>query len=156
VQVNYEARINAALGKILRNFNFLELNLGLCLRALACPNDPSASHGFLNRAGMPDAIARLKELLAQCEHVKDIRSFEEWAMRAEEIRSLRNYYVHATWDYLPLKEEHPLVFRIPPWRSGQIEGKSEGEMRIEDLEEDAERVAAFFDEFRAIRRQYGV
>ena len=63
---------------------------------------------------MPDAIARLKELLAQCEHVKDIRSFEEWAMRAEEIRSLRNYYVHATWDYLPLKEEHPLVFRIPP------------------------------------------
>lgn len=105
---------------------------------------------------MPDAIARLKELLAQCEHVKDIRSFEEWAMRAEEIRSLRNYYVHATWDYLPLKEEHPLVFRIPPWRSGQIEGKSEGEMRIEDLEEDAERVAAFFDEFRAIRRQYGV
>ncbi len=155
-RVDYEARINTALGKILRNFNFLELNLGLCLRALAHPSEPSDSHGFLNRAGMRETIERLKKLLAACEHIPDISAFEEWAMRAEEIRPLRNYYVHATWDYLPLREESPLEFRIPPWKREQIEGRSQGAMRIEDLEADADRIEAIFDEFQSIRRQYGV
>jgi hypothetical protein len=155
-KVDYESRINTALGKILRYFNFLELNLGLCLRALAHPNDISASHGLLRRAGMPETINRLGKLLAECEHIPDISAFEKWAMRAEEIRPLRNYYVHATWDYLPLRKEAPLVFRIPPWRTEQIEGSSEGAMRIEDLEKDAKSIEAAFEEFMTIRRKYGV
>ena len=154
--MDYESRINAALGKILRNLNFLELNLGLCLRALAHPSNPSASHGLLKRAGMPETIERLKKLLAGCDHIPDISAFEEWATRAEEIRPLRNYYVHATWDYLPLRKGAPLEFRIPPWRTEHIEGRSQGEMRIEDLEADAEHIEAAFDEFQSIRRHYGV
>lgn len=155
-RVDNEARINAALGKIPRNFNFLELNLGLCLRALAHPNNPGDSHRFLKRPGMPGTIEKLGKLLAECAHIPDISAFEEWTMRAEEIRSLRNYYVHATWDYLPLREEAPLEFRIPPWRRGQIDGKSQGAIRIEDLEADAQRVEAVVDDFQSIRRKYGV
>ncbi len=154
--MDYERRTNTALGKIIRNFNFLELNLGLCLRALANPNNPSASHGLLNRWGMPETIEKLKKLLAECEHIPDISAFEEWAMHAEEIRPLRNFYVHATWDYLPLRKEAPLEFRIPPWRREQIQGRTQGVMRIEDLEADAERIADVFDEFQSIRRQYCV
>lgn len=154
--MDYESRINAALGKILRYFNFLELNLGLCLRALAHPNDVSASHSLLRRLGMPETINRLRTLLEECEHIPDINVFEKWAMRAEEIRPLRNYYVHATWDYLPLRKEASLEFRIPPWRVEKIEGRSQGAMRIEDLEADAERIEAVFEEFQSIRRLYGV
>jgi len=145
-----------ALGKILRYFNFIEMNLGLSLRMLANPKNVEASHSLLRRLGMPEAIDRLRKLLKECEHIPDINAFETWAMRAEEIRPLRNYYVHATWDYLPLRKEAPLEFRIPPWRMEQIHGKSQGPMRIEDLEADAERIQSVFEEFQAIRRQYGV
>ncbi|MGB5251567.1 MAG: hypothetical protein WBN68_02460, partial [Sedimenticolaceae bacterium] len=120
------------------------------------PNAVSASHNLLRRSRMPETIDRLRKLLAECEHIQDISAFERWVLRAEEIRSLRNYYVHATWDYLPLRKEAPLEFRIPPWRTEQIEGRSQGAMRIEDLEADANRIEAAFDEFMAIRKKYRV
>jgi len=154
--MDYESRINTALGKILRYFNFLELNLGLCLRALAHPNDVSASHSLLRRLSMPETISRLRKLLEECEHIPDIKAFEKWTIRAEDIRPLRNYYIHATWDYLPLRKEAPLEFRIPPWRTENVGGRSQGPMRIEDLEADAERVESVFEEFQTIRRRYGV
>lgn len=111
--MEHESRINAALGKIVRNFNLLELNIGLCLRYLENPSAPNASHKFLNKAGMPQAIKRLKKLLDECELVPDTIEFDEWMVRTEKIRALRNYYVHAIWEYLPLRKEAPLGFRIP-------------------------------------------
>ena len=154
--MDHESRINAALGKILRYFNFLEMNLGLCLRALAHPGNVSASHSLLRRQGMPETIDRLGKLLEECEHIPNTKAFKKWALRAEGIRPLRNYYVHATWDYTPIQEEGPLRFKIPPWRTEQIGGRSQGPMRIEDLEADAERVKSVFEEFQSIRRRYGV
>jgi hypothetical protein len=106
--------------------------------------------------GMPETINRLRKLLEQCEHIPSTKAFDKWALRAEGIRPLRNYYVYATWDYLPLRKEAPLEFRIPPWRTEQIGGKSQGPMRIEDLEADAERVESVFEEFQSIRRRYRV
>ena len=47
--MDHESRVNIALGKILRNYNFLELNVGLCLRFLENPEDTSASHPYLNK-----------------------------------------------------------------------------------------------------------
>ena len=154
--MDYESRINTALGKILRYFNFLELNLGLCLRALASPTDVNASHSLLRHLGMSGTINRLRTLLREYEHITDIDAFEKWAMNAEKIRPLRNYYVHATWEYLPRRKGGPLAFRIPPWRTEQIKGRSQGAMSLEDLEADAERVKTVFEEFRSVRRRYGV
>ena len=154
--MDHQTRINAALGKIIRNFNFLELNLGLCLRMLTNPKDPSTSHTYLKKAGVPGAIERLKDLLDECEHVPDISEFEKWIVRADRIRQLRNYYAHATWEYLPLREEAPLEFRIPPWRTETINGNDHGAMRIEDLEADANRVERVFNDFMKIRQKYGV
>jgi len=149
-----ELRINAALGKILRYFNYLELNLGLCLRSLENPGSPEDSHSYLNRAGLPQTIERLTQLLDECEHVPDTSEFQDWAKRAEESRLLRNYYAHATWEYLPLRNEAPLGFRIPPWRKELIKGNHRGTMRIEDLEADAYRIETTFNEFMKIRKKY--
>jgi len=151
-----ESRINSALGKILRNYNYLELNLGLCLRALENASDPSVSHGYLNRVGMPQAIKRLKKLLDECEYLTDTSEFTKWMERANEVRVLRNYYAHATWEYLPLRKEAPVGFRIPPWRREKIGGTDRGQIRIEDLEADAERIELVFEEFMAIRRKYHI
>lgn len=154
--MDHESRINTALGKILRNFNFLELNLGLCLSFLENPSDPAVSHKYLNREGMPAIIKKLKNLIDECEHIPDSHEFQEWMVRAEEIRVLRNYYVHATWEYLPSRHDAPLAFRIPPWRKERIRGSDQGRMLIEDLEADAHRIEAVFNEFMAIRKKYGV
>ncbi len=154
--MGYQRRINAALGKILINYNLLEYNLGLCLRWLENPKKPSTSHKYLKKAGVPKIILRLKEKLDECEHVPDISEFEEWILRAEKIRHLRNYYVHATWEYLPLREKAPLEFIIPPWLTETINGNDQGAMRIEDLEADADRVEKVFNDFIKIRKKYGV
>ena len=151
-----ESRINAALGKILRNFNFLELNVGLCLRILENPDNPSESHRYLNKVGILEAITKLKRLIDKCEKISDTSEFHKWIEHAEEIRLLRNYYVHATWEYLPLRKDAPLGFRIPPWRKEKIMGDIQGNMRIEDLEADAERIEEVFNDFMAIRKKYGV
>jgi hypothetical protein len=154
--MDHESRINAALGKILRNFNFLEKNLGHCLGHLENPDSPSKSYKYLNRAGMPQTIKRLKKLLDESEHLSDTSGFHEWIVSADEIRALRNYYAHATWDYLPLSEDAPLQFSIPPWRKETIKGANQGRMRMEDLEADANRIESIFNDFMVIRRKYGV
>ncbi|MCW8195762.1 hypothetical protein F6455_13285 [Proteobacteria bacterium 005FR1] len=105
---------------------------------------------------MPETIGRIRKLLEESEHISDTKAFDEWAARADDIRSLRNYYVHATWDYLPLRSDAPLDFRIPPWRTEKIGDRSQGSMRLEELEADAERVESVFEEFQAIRKQYRV
>ncbi len=46
---NYETRIDSALGKILRSFNLLELNLSLCLRHMENPEQVDLSHNWLGR-----------------------------------------------------------------------------------------------------------
>jgi len=154
--MDYESRINIALGKILRNYNFLELNVGLCLRSLENPEDPSASHPYLNRAGMPQAIRKLKRLLDCCEYIPDTSEFQEWMKLAEETRALRNYYVHGTWEFLPFRTDTPLGFRIPPWRKEVIRGSAHGVMKLEELEADANHVELVFKNFMAIREKYGV
>lgn len=95
-------------------------------------------------------------MLDKCEHVSDISEFEEWILRAKEIRHLRNYYAHATWEYLPRREKAALEFTIPPWRPETINGIDHGPMRIEDLEADANRVERVFNDFMKIRQKYNV
>lgn len=94
--------------------------------------------------------------LDKCEHIPYTSEFQKWMNRAEDIRLLRYYYVHATWEYLPLRSDAPLGFRIPPWRKEVIRGSKHGAMRIEDLEADANRIEVALNEFMTIRKKYGV
>jgi hypothetical protein len=63
---------------------------------------------------------------------------------------------NAIWEYLPLRKDAPLGFRIPPWREETIMGDNQGNMRIENLEADAARIEKVFNDFMAIRKKYGV
>jgi len=156
MEQDYELRINAALGRILRNFNFLELNLGLCLRLLENPDKPGELYDYLRNTGIAKIIKRLQRVLGECEHISDTSKYDEWMEEVDRIRLLRNFYVHATWEYLPLRHDAPLGFRVPPWKEELIDGKCQGKMTIEDLEEEANSVETVFDNFMAIRKSYGV
>lgn len=149
-------RIDAALGKILRSFNLLELNVGLCLRYLASPGDPIALHSYLKRVGISEAVNRLKSLIDECDHLTDTRAFQSWMISIEEVRQLRNFYVHGTWECASCRDDAPLVFRMPPWRTEAIEGKQDRTMKIRDLEADADRIELVFIEFMRIRREYRI
>ncbi len=151
-----ESRINAALGKMLRYFNLLELNVGLWLRRLENPVDPSKSNSFLNRAGLQQILLRIKNELENGEFIGDSSEFHDWIERVEDIRIRRNHYVHGIWEYLPLRSEAPLGFQIPPWKNDTIMGSVATSMRLEDLEADAARVEELFYELTRMREKYGV
>ena len=153
---DYETRINAALGTVLRYFNLLELNLGLCIRFLENPKNPERSHPKLARSSIAEKLQRLKDLLVTGGLIKDQNEFDNWYKEVGDAKCVRNYYVHGTWEYLPLRRDAPLGFRIPPWRSECLRGESELTMRLSELEADAQQIQVVFEKFIALRRKYNV
>ncbi|WP_200254128.1 hypothetical protein [Thiococcus pfennigii] len=153
---DYEARINAALGTVLRYFNFLELNLGLCIRFLENPADPEKSHAKLGKTSIQEKLDRLTNLLVKKKLITDREEFDVWYQEAKEARCVRNYYVHGTWEYLPLKTEKPLSFRLPPWRSENLRGEEKLTMSITELEQDAQDIREAFEKFMSLRQKYNV
>ena len=151
-----QERIDSALGKLLRNFNLLELNLGLCIRHLQHPGEVEKSHPFLARSSILEKVARFAKLVQERGLAVETEALEAWCRSVDETPSLRNFYVHGTWEYLPLRKDHPLSFRLPPWRPESLKGSSYPEMTLEDLEDDANSVEAILDEFLRLRENYGV
>lgn len=155
--MDYENRINTALGKILRNFNYLELNLGLRIRFIASSlgdkRDLTQYDGYLKRSGLPELTSRLKKLIDKCDHVPSSKEYKKWMQRAEKLRVLRNFYVHGTWEYVPNRKEGPLEFHLPPWRT---EEKDKTCMNLEDFERDAQLSEEIFIEFLNICKKYKI
>lgn len=156
IELEYEDRINKAIGKILRYFNFLEMNLGLCIRSLENPKNVEKSHTKLARTSISEKLKKLKSLLETKQIISDTDEFNTWYKSAMEAPSVRNYYIHGTWEYLPLKTENPLGFRIPPWRIENLRGESEFYTTLESLESEAQKIQNVFENFCQIRRKYGV
>ncbi|MEE4302193.1 MAG: hypothetical protein V2J24_22325 [Pseudomonadales bacterium] len=83
-----ESRIDTALGTILRNFNFLELNLGLSIRALEHPEDVERSHSWLSKSSIQEKIDRFSELVKAIDGGVDEEEIERW--RRAVLRDIRN------------------------------------------------------------------
>ncbi len=153
---DHELRINAALGKIIRNFNFLELNLGLSIRCLENPKNVEQSHPMLARTGFDKKLDKFKILVENLGVIKDKEEFDNWCQDAEEARRYRNYYVHGTWDYLPLIKDKPLGFHLPPWRKETLRGESIIRMSIDELESDAQKIEDANKNLMKLRNKYRV
>ena len=154
--IDPETRINIALGKVLRYFNFLELNLGLCIRSLENPEEPEQSHSELYQSSIKGKLKLFKDLLTTKNLITDQKEFDTWYQEVGDARCIRNYYVHGTWEYLPLRKEKPLGFRIPPWRNEDLRGETKLTMSLENLEEDAQQIQAVFEKFVILLRKYGI
>ena len=154
--IDPETRINIALGKVLRYFNFLELNLGFCIRSLENPEEPEQSHLELYQSSIKDKLKLFKDLLASQNLITDQEEFDTWYQEVGDARCIRNYYVHGTWEYLPLRSEKPLGFRIPPWRTEDLRGETKLSLSLDELEADAQQIQLVFEKFEALRRKYGI
>ncbi len=155
-EIGCEKRINESLGVILRNFNFLELNMGLCIRFLENVKEPERSHSKLARTSITEKLELLRSLLESKNLITDLEEFERWYKEVREARCIRNYYVHGTWEYLPLIKEKPLSFRLPPWRTETLKGETKVAMSLEQLEADANQIEKAFVNFMELRRKYNV
>jgi hypothetical protein len=146
-----DTRINLALGKILRYFNLLELNLGLCIRWLEHPGEVELSHAWLAKSSVQEKVERFCRLVRERDLLEDQSELDAWYQAARDIRELRNFYAHGTWEYLPLCKDAPVGFRIPPWRSESIQGNASPRMTLESLQADAEATQAVFEQFLRLR-----
>ena len=151
-----QERIDSALGKLLRNFNLLELNLGLCIRHLQHPGEVEKSHPFLTRSSILEKVTRFADLVQERGLAMETGALAAWCRSVDEAPSLRNFYVHGTWEYLPLRKDSPLSFRLPPWRTESLKGSTYPQMTLKDLEEDANAVEAILNDFFRLRESYGV
>ena len=156
---NQETRIYVALGELLRHFNFLDLNLGLCLRHLENPDDPSKSNSRLRGMNTKKKLEQIHQLITTQENLKGISTdeeFMEWLQSADKCRAIRNFYIHGTWEYLPMDKKTPLRFQIPKWM--KLDSKEGGEklMTIKELESSVKEVEMVFNEFCRLRRKHGI
>ena len=127
---------------LLKYFNLLEKNVGLCISYLENSDDPKVSYSILRKMTAEQKLERLKELFdidAVIIDKKGVREFEEWFAFATRARSIRNRYVHGQWEYLPLRSDKPVGFEPPVWMQEKLGYKLET-MSVSELEAVVEEI----------------
>ena len=156
---NSDARFSIALVRLVRYFNLLDENVGLCISHLASPSDPQASYPALAKMTAEQKMERLLELFTSQEIISDegsISEFAGWFERAAQARSIRNRYVHGHWEYLPMRSEKPVGVRAPAWMQEKLGPDANETMSLSDLETVADELVGVFEDFVQIRKKNGV
>jgi hypothetical protein len=105
------ARFEKAMFNLLRSFNFIDLNLGLSISLLAEPRSPRDTYKRLSNMSFDQRMKWFKKLLTDGERHLSAEArgqFENWLVRADEVRELRNVYVHAIWRFNPRGRGKPV------------------------------------------------
>jgi len=156
---NPEVRFTSALARLLKYFNLLEENIGLCIAHLVNSSNPKASYPLLARMTAEQKMDRLREIFVSGEVIADnvsILEFEEWFELAARARSIRNRYVHGHWEYLPMRSQKPVGVRAPAWMREKLGHEAEETMSLTDLEAVVDEMESVFDGFMRIRKKHGL
>jgi len=157
--IDPNARFEKALVRLIRSFNYLDTNVGLCISHLSHPSNPTAAYPVLAKMTPEKRTERLQKLLekADLEVKKKVREeLSAWYEKAADVRSIRNRYVHGNWEFLPLRHKEPVGVSAPPWIREKLGPLANETMSIEQLETVAGEVEAVSQEFMQLRRMYGV
>ena len=153
------ARFEKALVALIRSFNYLDTNVGLCISHLSHPSNPAAAYPALAKMTPEKRIERLRKLLGKADLKVEKKVREElsdWYENAAGVRNIRNRYVHGNWEFLPLRHRKPVGVSAPPWMREKLGSLAKEKMSLEQLEAVAQEVEAVFQEFMELRRKYGV
>lgn len=154
-----EVRFAQAIVKLLRYFNLIDTNVGLCLSRLTNPTNPEASY---ERLGNQTSQQRFEELRARVAEgigfpkVVDSEEFGQWLSDATRARSIRNRYVHGNWEYLSLRTECPVGVNAPPWMKPKLGSLTQETMTLEKLEAVADEMEQIFNRFMKIRQRHRI
>lgn len=153
------ARFERALVRLIQNFNYLDLNVGLCLSHLLNPGKAEDSYPLLAKMTTEKRFSRLKKLFDEDGGlaVKEAQvDFSEWYQNAMKVRNIRNRYLHGCWELLPLRTQTPVSLRSPPWMKEKLGSSFHETMSIEELETVADEVGSAFNELMRLRKKYRV
>lgn len=152
-----EAALSIAVLRLLKWFNYLELNLGLSLSSLINEAAPKETYGAISNMSLEKKLGKFIKLVEADERLNTERiDLQEWVDRTNRARYVRNSFVHGSWEILPLRSNEPIKLRLPPWIA---EDKSEYGRRgltIQDVEQAADEMGQVFGQFMHIRKRLGV
>ncbi|MDF2182607.1 hypothetical protein [Neptuniibacter sp. CAU 1671] len=144
-------KFNNLLADYLNTFNFIELNVGLCIRHLS-PLGLEESDKKLEKM----SFERKLECLMDLSPVDSKRDLHEWCADAHEKRHERNMYMHGQWAFLPHLEEG-VEFLIAPWMKQKYAAVYPGSrFSLEHLEIIVSELQACFKSLQLLRRKYGI
>jgi hypothetical protein len=153
------ARFEKAMFNLLRSFNFIDLNLGLSIPLLAEPRSPRDTYKRLSNMSFDQRMKWFKKLLTDGERHLSAEArgqFENWLVRADEVRELRNVYVHAIWRFNPRGRGKPVSISSPVWMEEKLGNALNQEMSLVQIEAKATLVEGVLKEFMKIRKTYNV
>ena len=154
-----EDRFANGIVKLLRYFNLIDTNVGLCLSHLTSPHDPEAAYPRLAKQTSQQRFDELNRLVVngtQFSTNSEREEFDAWFKDATRARLIRNRYVHGNWEYLPRRSAAPVGVWLPAWMAGKPGQDTHESMTLEQLEDTANEVENIFERFREIRRRHEI
>ena len=144
-------KFNALIVEYLNTFNYLELNVGLCIRYISEMDLESAN----TKIGKMSFERKLEYLMSILN--KDIgEDLRLWCEEAHSKRHERNMYMHGQWALFPYYDEC-VEFSIAPWVRERYEKIYPGSrFSIEKLETVVSDIKHCFEEFQKLRRKYSI
>jgi hypothetical protein len=154
-----EVRFALAISRLLKSFNLIDTNVGLCLSYLKCPSNPKAAYKVLANQTSQQRFDELEDHLFEGVGFPanvDLGDFRAWFADAARARSIRNRYIHGLWEYLPLRVDGPVEVSAPPWMKEKLGELAKETMTLAELEAVADNLAEVFDRFRQLRNRYKI
>lgn len=148
------------LGRLTPASANLDFNVGLALNWLGPHNgvdvikllDPKKTQLRLR-------LEKLEELVVKTydqDLPQVVIDFNAWFRRAEQLRALRNDYVHARWGFPgELKQEEPFVYFLPlHWNMGPDQTDKTVKLTFSEFDRQIKEVADLAGDFSRVCRRY--
>jgi len=153
------ARFEKAIFNLLRSFNFIDLNVGLLISYISRNDGIDVAYKKLSKMTFDKKMKCLNSLLEKGElheHLREqgVSEFKSWFSQAHEARRLRNRYVHAIWRFNSSMIGRPVSISSPIWMKDVLEGSTEVNMSLDELEKKTLMVEKTFNDFCKLRKKY--
>ena len=145
-------KFNSLLVEYFNTFNYIELNVGLCIRFLS-----GLSYEEMNSKIEKLNFAKKIEILLKLTSAElDKKDLHEWCIEAHKKRHERNMYMHGQWHFIPHLEEG-VEFSIAPWVQKKYAALYPGQrIALHKLECIVDDIKSCFDQFNRLRTKYGI
>jgi len=145
-------KFNSLLVEYLNTFNYIELNVGLCIRYLS-GLDTQNMDNKISKMSFDKKIKYLLKLASDNDNRKDLYS---WCEEVNDKRHERNMYMHGQWNYIPCFEKG-VEFSIAPWTREKYADVYPGRrFTLDKLEEIVSDIKTCFKQFNKLRTKYGI
>lgn len=149
--VDLTNKFNSLLVEYLNTFNYIELNVGLCINYLS-GIDTEDMNKKISKMSFEKKIEYLLKITSSDDSKKDLYT---WSQDAHEKRHERNMYMHGQWVFIPHIE--CIEFKIAPWVKEKYSNVYPGIcIPLDKFEDIVLDIKDCFNKFNVLRTKYGI